>query len=105
MIYSGLAVRRRPGSGKRDKDLKQAQNLIWPLAERRPKELRTVWQEAFDRGPTWRELRSLFRLMCRAGTKSYAAAGPVGHRFRCALPPSLRGKAYKETFQAFKEHP
>jgi hypothetical protein len=51
-----LSVRRRTGNVKRDKDLKQAQTLIEPLLEKRPRELSAAWEEAFARGPTWRQL-------------------------------------------------
>jgi hypothetical protein len=51
-----LSVRRRMGTAKRDKDLDQAQKLIEPLLEKRPRELAAVWEEAFARGRTWREL-------------------------------------------------
>jgi hypothetical protein len=51
-----LSVRRRIGTAKRDKDLHQAQMLIEPLLEKRPRELAAVWEEAFARGQTWRQL-------------------------------------------------
>ncbi|MCG8594699.1 MAG: DUF1488 family protein [Kiloniellales bacterium] len=50
-----VARRRRPESGKIDKDLMQAQVLLDVLTKKRPFELRGVWQEAFDRGPKWRQ--------------------------------------------------
>lgn len=49
-----VARRRRPESGKTDKDLMQAQVLLDVLTRKRPFELRTVWHEAIDRGPKWR---------------------------------------------------
>jgi hypothetical protein len=51
-----LSVRRRPGNPKRDKDLNQAQMLIEPLVEKRRRELIAAWEEAFSRGPTWRQV-------------------------------------------------
>lgn len=51
-----LALDRPVGIGKRDKDLGQAARLLEVLAERRPEELRHVWEEAHERGPTWRKL-------------------------------------------------
>jgi hypothetical protein len=51
-----LSVRRRMGTAKSDKDLDQAHMLIAPLLEKRPRELTVVWEEAFARGPTWRQL-------------------------------------------------
>lgn len=51
-----LSVRRRMGPAKRDKDLDQAQMLIDPLLKKRPRELAAVWEEAFARGPRWRQL-------------------------------------------------
>lgn len=51
-----LALDRPPGIAKRDKDLSQASALIAPLAEKRPDELRSVWEEAYARGPRWRKL-------------------------------------------------
>ncbi|HZT01745.1 MAG TPA: GSU2403 family nucleotidyltransferase fold protein [Steroidobacteraceae bacterium] len=51
-----LALDRPVGIAKRDKDLGQAARLLEVLAERRPEELRHVWEEAHERGPTWRKL-------------------------------------------------
>ncbi len=51
-----LSVRRRTGNVKRDKDLNQAQTLIAPLLEKRSRQLVAVWEEAFARGSTWRQL-------------------------------------------------
>ena len=49
-----LATRRRTGTGKRDKDLHQAQVLIESLAGKRPQALKQVWEEAYGRGKEWR---------------------------------------------------
>lgn len=51
-----VSLRRSVAVGKRDKDLQQAQALIEALSERRPKELKLVWEEAFARGRNWRGL-------------------------------------------------
>ncbi|MGA2792022.1 MAG: GSU2403 family nucleotidyltransferase fold protein [Roseiarcus sp.] len=44
------------GSAKRDKDLRQAEALLEALAQKRPHELKLAWQEAYARGPKWRQL-------------------------------------------------
>jgi hypothetical protein len=49
-----LATRRRTGTGKRDKDLHQAEVLIESLAGKRPQALKQVWEEAYGRGKGWR---------------------------------------------------
>lgn len=50
-----VARRRRLGSAKSSKDLVQSQGLLAVLAQKRPHELRAVWEEAIGRGPKWRE--------------------------------------------------
>lgn len=56
-IHKLIVSRRRPeGQAKRDKDLVQAEALLEALAEKRPHELKSAWQEAYERGPTWRQL-------------------------------------------------
>jgi hypothetical protein len=56
-IHKLIIARRRPvGSAKSDKDLHQAAALIEVLSKHRAAELRDAWEEAFDRGPTWRKL-------------------------------------------------
>jgi hypothetical protein len=50
-----VAQRRHAGLAKSDKDLRQAEVLIEILAQRRPKELRLAWNEAYGRGPRWRQ--------------------------------------------------
>ena len=50
-----LSVRRRRGAAKGEKDRRQAATLIGGLAEKRPRELKVAWEEAFNRGPSWRE--------------------------------------------------
>jgi hypothetical protein len=51
-----ISMRRRAGVAKRDKDLQQVEVLIEPLAEKRSGEFRLAWEEAHQRGPTWRKL-------------------------------------------------
>lgn len=51
-----ISVRRPVAVGKRDKDLRQAQVLIEALSEKRSRELKVVWEEAYARGPKWRGL-------------------------------------------------
>jgi hypothetical protein len=51
-----LSGRRRLGAAKSDKDLNQAASLVEPLSDKRPRELRAAWEEAFNRGPVWRQL-------------------------------------------------
>jgi hypothetical protein len=56
-IHKLIVSRRRPqGAAKGDKDLKQAEALLEMLAVRRPHELKLAWQEAYERGPAWRQL-------------------------------------------------
>lgn len=50
-----LALYRPTAIAKRDKDLRQAERLIEALADRRPGELKDVWEEAYERGPHWRK--------------------------------------------------
>jgi len=51
-----VSRRRREGAAKRDKDLQQAAILLEALAQKRPYELRSAWQEAYEKGPAWRQL-------------------------------------------------
>lgn len=56
-VHKLIVSRRRPeGLAKRDKDLQQADALFEVLGQKRPNELRHAWQEAYERGPSWREL-------------------------------------------------
>ncbi len=50
-----LSLYRPAAIAKRDKDLRQAERLIEALAERRPGELKDVWEKAYERGPHWRK--------------------------------------------------
>jgi hypothetical protein len=51
-----VARRRRVGTGKPDKDLRQAEGLLQVLVERRPIELKAGWNEAIARGEKWTRL-------------------------------------------------
>ncbi len=47
---------RRERAAKREKDIHQAEGLLEVLVQKRPWELRQVWEEAYERGERWREL-------------------------------------------------
>ena len=51
-----VSRRRRKGTVKRDKDIQQSAALLYILIEKRPHDLNSVWDEAFLRGPSWRQL-------------------------------------------------
>lgn len=51
-----VSRRRREGTAKRDKDIQQSAALLEILVEKRPHDLKSVWDEAFSRGQTWRQL-------------------------------------------------
>jgi hypothetical protein len=51
-----VSRRRREGTAKRDKDIRQAEVLLTLLAEKRPHELKSAWSEAAKRGPVWHRL-------------------------------------------------
>jgi hypothetical protein len=51
-----LSRRRKSAQAKSDKDLQQAAVLLQVLLQKRPEDLKRVWDEAIQRGPTWREL-------------------------------------------------
>jgi hypothetical protein len=56
-IHKLIISRRRPRHlAKRDKDLQQAEALLEVLAQRQPHELKLAWEEAYNRGQTWRHL-------------------------------------------------
>ena len=46
---------RQEGAAKRDKDIQQSVALIEILNDKRPYELKSSWNEAFNRGPAWRQ--------------------------------------------------
>jgi hypothetical protein len=49
-----LAQRRLRQEAKSRKDLRQAEILLGLLADKRPDDLASAWQEAWSRGPSWR---------------------------------------------------
>ncbi len=51
-----LSRRRKSSEAKADKDLRQAAVLLQILLQKRPEDLKRVWDEAAQRGPSWREL-------------------------------------------------
>jgi hypothetical protein len=51
-----LIVAQRRSSGKRQKDIHQADALLKVLVEKRQGELKTVWDEAVGRGGKWKQL-------------------------------------------------
>lgn len=51
-----IARRRREGAAKRDKDIQQAEALLSLLVKKRRYELKSAWQEAYNRGKEWRRL-------------------------------------------------
>jgi hypothetical protein len=51
-----LSRRRKSSEAKADKDLRQAAVLLQILLQKRPEDLKRVWEEAVQRGPIWREL-------------------------------------------------
>lgn len=54
-VHKLIVARRRPeGAAKRDKDIQQAAVLLAVLADKRPYELKSAWDEAFKRGASWR---------------------------------------------------
>jgi len=56
-VYKLIISRQRPeGFAKRDKNLHQAEVLLLALAERRPHDLKVALEEAYERGPKWRQL-------------------------------------------------
>jgi len=58
-VHKLIVSRRRPeGAAKRDKDSMQAEALLPFLATKRAYDLKSAWNEANDRGPTWRQLLS-----------------------------------------------
>ncbi len=50
-----ISRRRQEGAAKRDKDIRQSVALLETLNEKRPYELKSSWDEAFNRGPAWRQ--------------------------------------------------
>ncbi|MGO9396558.1 MAG: GSU2403 family nucleotidyltransferase fold protein [Xanthobacteraceae bacterium] len=50
-----VSRRRQEGTAKRDKDIQQSAALLDMLADKRPYELKSAWDEAFKRGKAWRQ--------------------------------------------------
>lgn len=48
-----ISRRRQQGAAKQDKDVRQSAMLLDVLNEKRPYELKSAWEEAYARGPTW----------------------------------------------------
>lgn len=74
-----VARRRSEGTAKRDKDLQQAEALLALLAQKRPYELRSAWQEAYERGKEWQKLlrEGAGQLSPAARDKMLDVIGPV----------------------------
>lgn len=51
-----VSRRRQQGTSKREKDIQQSAGLIEVLIDKRPHEIKSAWNEAFLRGPTWQQL-------------------------------------------------
>jgi hypothetical protein len=50
-----ISRRRQEGAAKRDKDIQQSTALLGILNDKRAHELKSSWNEAFNRGPAWRQ--------------------------------------------------
>jgi hypothetical protein len=71
-VHKLIISRRRPeGLAKRDKDLQQAEALLEALAEKRSHDLKLAWQEAYERGPTWRQLLAEGLSQIRASVRDF----------------------------------
>jgi hypothetical protein len=53
-----ISQRRQAGTAKKEKDIRQVGGLLAVLIEKRPHDLKRAWNEACNRGKTWRELLS-----------------------------------------------
>lgn len=51
-----VSRRRQRSAAKQDKDIQQSAALLDVLDKKRPYELKSAWQEAYARGPTWQNL-------------------------------------------------
>jgi hypothetical protein len=51
-----VSRRRQQGAAKQDKDIQQSAALLDLLNEKRVYELKSAWEEAYGRGPTWQRL-------------------------------------------------
>jgi hypothetical protein len=79
-----ISRRRRGGNIKRDKDVQQAQALLNALCQKRPYELGEVWNEAFERGPHWRQ--ALTESMTQVDASVRDLTLKVANRTRNILP-------------------
>jgi hypothetical protein len=79
-----VSRRRRRGLAKSEKDLRQAEALLEALAQKRPHELKLAWQEAHERGQTWRQL--LFEGMSQLASRSRDVTLKVVDSPRALLP-------------------
>jgi hypothetical protein len=50
-----ISTRRHEGTAKRDKDIQQAEALIDILSDKRPRDLKLAWMEAYEHGGKWRK--------------------------------------------------
>jgi hypothetical protein len=55
-VHKLIVSRRRHGSAKQPKDIQQSAGLLDVLSQKRPFELKTAWQAAYQSGQTWRQL-------------------------------------------------
>jgi hypothetical protein len=85
-----VADRRAPASTRIDKDLAQAAYLIEAMWDKRATDISSAWQEAWERGPTWRQAMtsSLTRLDAAVAGKLEAAvkSGAARRRAKVAWP-------------------
>lgn len=64
-----VAARRKIGTAKADKDLRQAGALLTVLVKKRPERLKGMWHEAVERGPAWRTSMLESLLSINVGTR------------------------------------
>lgn len=79
-----ISRRRRGGNIKRDKDVQQAEALLKILTDKRPYEIGEVWNEAFERGPAWRQ--ALIESMAQIDPSVRDLTLKVANRTREILP-------------------
>jgi|SRR5665213_71 len=83
-VHKLIVSRRRPEVAKRDKDLQQAAALFEALAQKRPHELKSAWEEAIQRGQKWRQL--LLEGMSQVAPDSRDLALKILNSTRDSLP-------------------
>lgn len=83
-----VAGRRIQGSSKVDKDLAQCSHLIEALWHKRQADISSVWQEAWERGPAWREelTKGLDRIESSVAGKLEKAVRAGAAKRRAAAP-------------------